>query len=124
MIGRIRRLVAGSTGRARNWDAEWQLEPEADAVSGFPVEDMVMLPPKSNDAGYTSEYVNSGKDHYADFVRDSIAQEGRSLKYEISVWWLRLVLDGLEGRDTVAEEIWGEDSWDAPAPRYGSGLAE
>jgi hypothetical protein len=114
MMESIKRAVLSPIGDKDLWDAESQLEPEAEADFEFDGEDTTLVTPT-----VTSVYTHnstSGVEYQASLVRAAIEQGGRFHDHQIPLPWLRRILAGLEGREVGPEEVWREDDPTAPAP--------
>jgi len=85
---------------------EWRMEPETEEeIAPAPAGEM--HPPQTEpDHQYTSENSKSDREYYMSLVSTSIAKGGRFGGYEISVWWLRTILAGLEGKESYLEAMW------------------
>jgi hypothetical protein len=108
MIDGIRRKLT-SLDDESDWDANLDLQPEAEAITEISTGNSNLLS-ASRVTGKFSPDSNTS-DYYAGVVRAAIAQGGRYGGHQISLPWLRLILAGLEWRNVEPELLWnGQDS--------------
>ncbi len=101
MIGRIRRMLARSSGDAKE-EEDWSLETELDE-GPEPKEDD--SPKTEADFEPVPEITEEGSDYYTNLIKASIAAGGKFGEREIPIQWLRMILAGLEGRDGGIEVL-------------------
>ncbi len=107
MIEGIRRIGKRPTWGGNRWDADQELEPEAEADFESPDENTVLVSPMRAVPTFISSS-SGGVEYQRNLVRAAIEQGGKLHNHEISIPWLKTILAGLEGRAVEPDEMWGE----------------
>ena len=87
------------------WDAEQELEPEAEEASELPTDTAVLLAATQVTAGFAPNDTNTA-DYYKNVVRTAIENGGKYGDHRISIPWLRMILAGLEWKRVEPEAMW------------------
>jgi hypothetical protein len=105
----IRRAVMSPIGEKDPWDADQELEPEAEVDFELEGEDTMVVSPTM-----VPHCSTSSVEYQANLVRAAIENGGKFQNHEIPLPWLRRILAGLEGREVGPEEVWREDDPTSP----------
>lgn len=102
MLSDVKRVVAGSVKGTRGWDLDQQLIFEEDDDEWLP--DKQQRPSFGPPDG-TANLVSGDANYYIGLVKASIEADGRLGDHRISVHWLRMILQGLEGQDVGVDYL-------------------
>ena len=105
VLGRIRRAIAGPVGAFRSNEPNPRLALEPSRTDPAASSKSSAAAALTSNTVFSSEPGSSGA-YYEGLVRASIARGGRHGDYSISVWWLRAVLAGMEGKYNGVDAVW------------------
>jgi hypothetical protein len=113
MIDGLKRIVRSPAGGGDPWDADRELEPEAEVDFEIPGENTVLVSQAQAFHRYDPTD-SSAVEYQRNLVLAAIEQGGKFNDHQIPIPWLRTILAGLEGRDVEPDEVWKDPGTPEP----------